>query len=102
MAWNSTNQDMINFICRYGYGTRSYNQKSLHITIMAYIPELTMENGDLNACKGINQVIPMTVYLMTLYNACFMFQQDKTVHLMIEILERFDLISNLDASRNFK
>ncbi len=58
---------------------------------------LTMENGYLNAYKGIYQVIPMTSFLMTLYNACFMFQQDTTFNL-IETLERFDLVPNLDNS----
>jgi hypothetical protein len=96
MAGNSINQDMINFICGYVYGTRSFNQNSLHIAIMSYIPELTMENSYLNACKGIYQVIPMADFSMTSYNTCFMFQQDKTVNLMKETLEQFDLIPNLD------
>jgi hypothetical protein len=35
---------------------------------------------------------------MTCYNACFMFQEDKTDNLMIETLERLDLMPNLDNS----
>jgi hypothetical protein len=29
--------------------------------------------------------------LMTLYNACFMFQQDKTDNMLMKALERFNL-----------
>jgi len=38
----------------------------------------------------------VAVFLMTCYNACFMFQIDKTENLIIDTLERLDLIPNLD------
>ena len=40
--------------------------------------------------------MPVAVFLMTCYNAGFMFQIDKTDNLMIETLQRLDLIPNLD------
>ncbi len=58
-----------------------------------YLPEVTGEY--LNACTGEYQVIPVSVFLMTLYNACFMFQEDKTDNMLIKALEHFNLTSNL-------
>ena len=50
----------------------------------------------LGSSKGLYQVIPVTVFLMTLCNACFMFQMDNSINMMIETLQQFDLIPNLD------
>jgi hypothetical protein len=95
-AEKQSNTAMINFVCRYGYGTREYNQNSLHTAALTYLPDIYTDNSYLNNCKGIYQVIPVAVFLMTCYNACFMFQIDKTENMMIETLERLDLIPNLD------
>ncbi len=64
-----------------------------------YLPEVTGEY--LNACTGKYQVIPVSVFLMTLYNACFMFQEDKTDNMLIKALERFNLTPNLDNEMFF-
>ncbi len=95
-AQKQTNTAMINFVCRYGYGTREYNQNSLHAAALTYLPDIYSDNSYLNNYKGIYQVMPVAVFLMTCYNACFMFQIDKTDNLMIETFERLDLIPNLD------
>ncbi len=96
MIGDSTNKAIINFICRYGYATKPYNQNAVHGAITTCLPEVTSNMIHLNNCKGVYQVIPVTVFLMTLYNACFMFQTGKSVNMMIETLQRFDLIPNLD------
>jgi hypothetical protein len=96
MIGNSTNKAIINFICRFGYATKSYNQNAVHGAIRTYLPEVTFKMTHLNNCKGVYQVIPVTVFLMTLYDACFMFQTDKSVNMMMETLQQFDLIPNLD------
>ena len=96
MIGDSTNTAIINFICRYGYATKTFNQNAVHGAVTTYLPELTSEIAYLNGCKGVYQVIPVAVFLMTLYNACFMFQTDKSVNMMIDTLQRFDLIPNLD------
>lgn len=95
-AQKQLNTAMVNFVCRYGYGTREYNQNSLHTAALTYLPDIYTDNSYLNNCKGIYQVMPVSVFLMTCYNACFMFQIDKTDNLMIETLERLDLTPNLD------
>ena len=96
MIRDSTNTAIINFICRYGYATKPLNQNAIHGAVTTYLPELTSEIAYLNGCKGVYQVIPVAVFLMTLYNACFMFQTDKSVNMMIDTLQRFDLTPNLD------
>jgi hypothetical protein len=83
-AQKQSNTAMVNFVCRYGYGTREYNQNSLHTAALTYLPDINTDNSYLNNCKGIYQVMPVAVFLMTCYNAGFMFQIDKTDNLMIE------------------
>jgi hypothetical protein len=97
-AQKQSNTAMVNFVCRYGYGTREYNQNSLHTAALTYLPDIYTDNSYLNNCKGIYQVMPVAVFLMTCYNAGFMFQIDKTDNLMIETLDQLDLTPNLDNS----
>ncbi len=65
-----------------------------------YLPEVKAEY--LNMCKGTYQVIPVAVFIMTLYNACFMFQTYKTDNMLIKALERFDMTPNVDDNTFFK
>jgi hypothetical protein len=95
-----TNKALINFTCRYAFLTRAYNQNSTHTAVVEYLPEVKSEY--LNSCRGPYQVIPVAVFIMTLYNACFMFQTDKTDNLTIKALERFDLTPNIDDNAFFK
>ncbi len=95
-AEKQSNTAMINFVCRYVYATREYNQNSLHSAALTYLPDIYTNNSHLNICKGKYQVMPVAVFLITCYNACFMFQINKTDNLMIETLERVDLLPNLD------
>jgi hypothetical protein len=95
-----TNKKMINFTCRYAFLTRAYNQNSTHTAVAEYLPEVKAEY--LNTCKGTYQVIPVAVFIMTLYNACFMFQKDKMDNLLIKDLEQFDMMPNVDDNAFFK
>jgi hypothetical protein len=90
---------MINYICRYIYATNLHNQNTLHPAVKMYLPEVTGEY--LNTCTGKYQVIPVSVFLMTLYSTCFMFQQDKTDNMLIKALDCFNLIPNLDDETFF-
>jgi hypothetical protein len=96
---DNLNHRMINYICSYIYATKLHNQNTLHPADEMYLPEVTGEY--LNACIGKYQVIPVSVFLMTLYNACFMFQEDKTDNMLIKALERFNLTPNLDDEMFF-
>jgi hypothetical protein len=97
---NPTNKKMINFTCRYAFLTRAYNQNSTHTAVAEYLPEVKAEY--LNTCKGTYQLIPVAVFIMTLYNACFMFQKDKMDNLLIKALEWFDMMPNVDDNAFFK
>ncbi len=66
MIGDSTNQAISNFICRYGYATKPFNQNAVHGAITTYLPDVTSEMTYLNNCKGVYQVILVAVFLMTL------------------------------------
>jgi hypothetical protein len=68
--------------------------------VAEYLPDVKAEY--LNMCKGTHQVIPVAVFLMTMYNACFMFQTNNTDNLLIKALEQFDLTPTLDDNTFFK
>jgi hypothetical protein len=93
------NHRMKNYICRYIYAAKLHNQNTLHPAVEMYLPKVTGEY--LNACTGKYQVIPVSVFLMTLYNACFMFQEDKTDNILIKALEHFNLTPNLEDETFF-
>jgi hypothetical protein len=97
---DATNKKMINFICWYAFLTRAYNQNSTHPAVAEYLPEVKAEY--LNMCNGTYQVIPVAVFIITWYNACFMFQTIKTDNMSIKALERFDMMPNVDDNTFFK
>jgi hypothetical protein len=99
VVFDDLNHRMIKYICRYIYASKSHNQNTLHPAVKMYLSEVTREY--LNMCMGKYQVIPLSVFLMTLYNACFVFQQDKTDNMLIKALECFNLTPNLDNERFF-
>jgi hypothetical protein len=68
--------------------------------VAEYLPEVKAEY--LNMYKGTYRVIIVAVFIMTLYNACFMFQTNKTDNMLIKALERFDMTPNVDDNTFFK
>jgi hypothetical protein len=97
-----TNKKMINVICRYAYATRAFNQNYLHAGVELYLPDLDAENFYLNICRRTNQVISITVFLMTMYSACFMFQIKKKENMLTGNMKRFNLIPILDDVTLFR
>ena len=61
----------------------------LHGAFSNYI-EMT-EVSYINECTGVFQIIPLTIFLVTLYNACWMFQRKKESNMLIFALDTFDL-----------
>jgi hypothetical protein len=96
---DATNINMINFICWYSFLTWAYNLNSTHPAVAEYLPEVKTEY--LNMCKGTYQVIPVAVFIMPLYNACFMFQTNKTDNMLIKALKQFDMMPNVDNNTFF-
>ncbi len=44
----------------------------------------------INNCDNWNSIIPVTVFLVLLFNACFMYQPKAGTNLLITALNRFD------------
>jgi hypothetical protein len=44
----------------------------------------------INNCEGWNRIIPVTGFLVMLFNACFMYQPKANTNLLIQALDGFD------------
>ncbi len=86
---------LINYITRFGYGT----QRGPHVTLHgAYSRYTTLnETKYIQGCfDNVNRIIPVTIFMMMLYNACFTYQKDKTNNLLISALDGFDNECSID------
>jgi hypothetical protein len=82
--------NLINFITRLGYAT----QRGPYLTIHGAYTQYTILNPTkyIQGCPdNDNQIIPVTLFLVMLYNACFTYQDDKAENLLITALNRFSL-----------
>ena len=86
---NGPEVGMINYIARYGPYTRLKPFVKLHGAFSKYVE--MMEKMHINECTGEFQIIPVTMFLVTLYNACFMFQRKRESNILITALDTFDL-----------
>ena len=86
---NAPEVGMINFIARYGPNTLLKPYVKIHGAFSNYV-EMT-EVTYINECTGELQIIPVTMFVVMLYNACFMFQCDKGTNMLITALDTFDL-----------
>ena len=50
----------------------------------------------INCCTGKEQIIPVTMFLVMLYNAYFMYQSDKRSNLLMTALDTFNLGASVD------
>ena len=86
--------NLINYIVRFCIGTRSGPFCTLH---GAYTNYTNMTNTKyINNCEDKDCIIPVTVFLVMLFNACFTYQKEKTSNLLITALDRFDLGTTID------
>jgi hypothetical protein len=53
----------------------------------------------INGCAGKEQIIPVTMFLIMLYNACFMYQNGKTSNLLISALNTINLGASVDHEK---
>jgi hypothetical protein len=71
---------IINFVSRFG----NYMQTTLYLKIHGvYSKYVNMTATYVNGCGDKEQIIPVTMFLVMLYNACFMYQSDKRSNLLI-------------------
>ncbi len=79
---------LIRFLTRYGYAIRAAPFCKLH---GAYGKYTNMQNSNyINNCNDWDRIIPVTVFLVILFNACFMYQPKADTNLLITALKRFD------------
>jgi hypothetical protein len=67
----------------------------LHAAHMHYCSDVN-ETKYIHGCDGIHCIIPVTLFLVSLCNTCFTFQQDKATNLLISALDCFDLGTTVD------
>ena len=87
--------NLINFIVRFGYATRRGPHVKLH---GAYSQYTTLnQTAYIQGCfDNVNRIIPVTIFIVMLYNACFAYQADKSTNLLISTLDNFDTGSLVD------
>jgi hypothetical protein len=84
---------LIHFLARYRYATRAAPFFKLH---GAYGKYTNMQNLNyINNCNDWNRIIPVTVFWVMLFNACFMYQPKANTNLLITALKGFDYGKNL-------
>ncbi len=83
---------LIQFLCHFGYATRKGQTMMLHVAYTHYCHGIN-ETKCLQGCLGYYRIIPVTLFLTTLFNACTTYQEDKTTNLLISALNCF----NIDA-----
>jgi len=79
----------------FGYGMR----RGPHVTLHGAYSRYTTLNDTryIQGCfDNVNRIIPVTIFTMMLYNACFTYQKDKSKNLLISALEKFDIVSSID------
>jgi hypothetical protein len=91
------NQEMnlINFITRFGYAT----QRGPHVTLHGAYSRYTSLNETkyIQGCfDNVNHIIPVTIFIFMLYNACFTNLEDNSYNLLISVLDRFNMGSLVD------
>jgi hypothetical protein len=79
---------LIRFLTRYGYATRAAPFCKLHGAYRKYTNMQSMNY--INNCNDWNRIIPVTVFLVILFNASFMYQPKADTNLLITALNGFD------------
>ncbi len=86
--------DIINFILRLGYGTTSEPFLTLHGAYTKYTNLTNMRY--INNCDDKDCIIPVTIFLMMLFNACCTYQKGTVRLILVAVLDRLDLGTTLD------
>jgi hypothetical protein len=98
MINDENNVKITSYICRFQYRTKTITNNKVHPALIKYSPsgvEFQKKNV-INNLLGNDRVVPVTIFLVTMYNACMLYQKDKTTNLLIPKLQRFDMIGKVD------
>jgi hypothetical protein len=69
---------LIKFLTRYGYATRAAPFCKLHGAYARHTSNINNVNY-INDCNDWNRIIPVTVFLVMLFNACLMYQPNESM-----------------------
>lgn len=86
---------MIDFVVKF-YTMRKFPTLQLHAAYRHYFPEDTKETKFLQGLEGVYRIIPVALFLTTLYNASFLFDESKSKkNLLVTALDCFELDSTV-------
>ena len=84
---------IINFVTWFG----NYMCKAPYLKIHgAYTKYVEMNAQYVNGCTGNNRIVPITMFLVMLYNARFMYEKDKSSNMLIKAMDTFDLGASVE------
>jgi hypothetical protein len=98
MVNDENNAKITSYMCRYQYRTKAFTTNKVHPALLQYSPSNGAEfktNYFINNLLGHNQIVPVTILLVTMYNACMLYQENKKTNLLIPTLQRFNMIGKL-------
>jgi hypothetical protein len=81
---------LIQVLCPFGDATRKGQTMMLHVAYTHCCHGIN-ETKFLLDCLGYYRIIPVTLFLTTLFKACMSYQEDKTTNLLISALNRFNI-----------
>lgn len=84
---------MIRFLTRYGYATRASPYLKIHGAYSKYTD--IKQTAYINSCDEWNRIVPVTLFLVTLFNASFMYHENCRENLLIMALDGFDIGKSL-------
>lgn len=88
-------KNMIDFVVKF-YTMRKFPTLQLHAAYRHYFPEDTKETKFLQGLEGVYRIIPVALFLTTLYNASFLFDESKSKkNLLVTALDCFELDSTV-------
>ena len=90
--------NVINFVARYGNYTRKSPFLTIHGAYTKYIEVMTDVQFH-SGLTGNSQIVPVTMFLVMLYNACFMFQKNNETNFLTTALDTLDLDSDVDHEK---
>jgi hypothetical protein len=73
----------IDYVSRYCYATRGAPFNTMHAACLDYHISWRMF---INKCEGSDEAIPVTILLVSMYNACYAFQDNDKENLLITTL----------------
>jgi hypothetical protein len=101
MVNNKDYARIISYICRFPYLTKAVTNNKVHPALNLYSPSSSAEFKKdflINSLSGNDRVVPVTIFLLSIYNAYMLDHRDKTTNLLIPTLQRFDMIQKVSDS----